>query len=124
MEKSAIIIKTIIKTVTPLSAFDKNWNAFQAVKKMPSFTHVWLHTSIMIFVTWERLWLDGRMDIQSVKSAWEVLHAELKACIPPTKYGNNKGCRTNTHTSVDKMIIQNGIHFIYITVISHLKDME
>ena len=25
--------------------------------------------------------LDGRKDIQSVKSAWSVLHAELKACL-------------------------------------------
>ena len=27
--------------------------------------------------------IDGRKDIQSIKSAWSVLHAELKTCVLP-----------------------------------------
>ena len=45
----------------------------------------------------------------SVKSAWSVLHAELKARPLPSILGNNKGRKTNTHTNtytkVCKMMI-------------------
>ena len=35
--------------------------------------------------------LDGRKDIQSGKSAWSVLHSELKTRVLPLLEGNNKG---------------------------------
>ena len=41
--------------------------------------------------------LDGRRDIESVKSARSILYAELEACVPHPLYGNNEGCsKTNT----------------------------
>ena len=43
--------------------------------------------------------LDGRKDIQFVKSAGSVLYAELKTCIRPPLLGNNEGRKRNTQTS-------------------------
>ena len=40
--------------------------------------------------------LDGRRDIQSVKSARSILHAELETCVLHPLYGNHKECKTNT----------------------------
>ena len=37
--------------------------------------------------------LDGRKDIQSVKSVWSILHSELKAHIVPLLEGNDEGCK-------------------------------
>ena len=44
--------------------------------------------------------LDCRKDIQSVKSAWLVLHAELKACVLPPypNRGMIKDVLMNTYT--------------------------
>ena len=42
--------------------------------------------------------LDDTKDNQSVKSAGIVLHAEVKAHALLSLLGNNKGCKTNTHT--------------------------
>ena len=40
--------------------------------------------------------LDGKKIFQSVKSAWSVLHAELKVSALPPLWGNNKDRRANT----------------------------
>ena len=41
--------------------------------------------------------LDGRKDIESVKSVRSILHAELEAHVLHPLYGNNKGySKTNT----------------------------
>ena len=45
--------------------------------------------------------LDDTKDNQSVKSAGIVLHAEVKAHALLSLLGNNKGCKTNTHTHTD-----------------------
>ena len=42
--------------------------------------------------------LDDTKDNQSVKSAGIVLHAEVTAHALLSLLGNNKGCKTNTHT--------------------------
>ena len=42
--------------------------------------------------------LNGKKDIQSVKSAWSVLHAELKAYALTPLQGYNKRFKTNTHS--------------------------
>ena len=42
--------------------------------------------------------LNGQKDIQSVKSAWPVLHAGVKARVLPLLLENNKGRKTNTPT--------------------------
>ena len=44
--------------------------------------------------------LDGKNDIQSVKSAWLVLHAGLEDYVLPHLQGNNKERKTNKHTSI------------------------
>ena len=43
--------------------------------------------------------LDGKKDIQSVKSAWSVLSEEFKARILLPLQENNKGCKANIHTN-------------------------
>ena len=43
--------------------------------------------------------LDIRKDIQSIKSAWSVLHAELKAGDLTPLYGHNRGRKTKAHTA-------------------------
>ena len=44
------------------------------------------------------IWYDGRIDIHSVKSAWQILNLELKARILSHLEENNKRRKTNTHT--------------------------
>ena len=44
------------------------------------------------------IWYDGRIDIHSVKSAWQILNLELKARILSYLEENNKRRKTNTHT--------------------------
>ena len=40
--------------------------------------------------------LDGRKDIQSVKSAWPNLHSEDQACVVPPPKASNKRRKTDT----------------------------
>ena len=40
----------------------------------------------------------GKKDIQSVKSAWSILHSELKAHVLPPLEENNKGRKRKKHT--------------------------
>ena len=47
-----------------------------------------LRTSVLRLIS--SIMLYGRKDIQYVKSAWSVLHAELKARVPPLLKGNTK----------------------------------
>ena len=42
------------------------------------------------------MWLDVRKDVQSVKSAWLILHSELKACFLLPLEENNEGRKTIT----------------------------
>ena len=61
--------------------------------------------------------LDGRKDIQSVKSNWSVLHSDLKAHVVPPLGKTHKECKTNTHihTSTRK-ILYTFIHMRYLFV--------
>ena len=45
---------------------------------------------------------DGRKDIQSVKSAWSILHSDFKANVLPSLEGSNKRHKTNTHTDTHR----------------------
>ena len=54
------------------------------------------HASVLGLIYSMRL--DGRKDIQSVKSALSVLHAEFKAHVPRSLQGYNEGRKTNIHT--------------------------
>ena len=50
--------------------------------------------------------LDVRKDIQCVRSAQSMLHAELKVRILPLVEGNNKECKINTlKYNYDKVLI-------------------
>ena len=42
--------------------------------------------------------VDGRKNIQFIKSAWSILYLELKSHVLPPIKDNNKGHKTNTHT--------------------------
>ena len=53
--------------------------------------------------------LDVRKDIQSVKSAWSVLHAELKASVLPPLWGNNNKTLKQTHCAYIYISMSNSI---------------
>ena len=42
--------------------------------------------------------VDGRKNIQFIKSVWSILYLELKFQVLPPIKDNNKGHKTNTHT--------------------------
>ena len=42
--------------------------------------------------------LDGKKDIQPVKSDWSISHSELKLYVLPSLEGNDKGCKANSNT--------------------------
>ena len=42
--------------------------------------------------------VDGRKNIQFIKSVWSILYLELKFHVLPPIKDNNKGHKTNTHT--------------------------
>ena len=48
--------------------------------------------------------LDGRMDIQSEKSAWSILHSELKTLVLIVLKRNSKGRKTNTQIQAKALI--------------------
>ena len=50
--------------------------------------------------------LDGRKGIQSVRSAWSILHSELIAGdLPPLKQ-SNKGCKTSTFNFLFTLLLK------------------
>ena len=51
--------------------------------------------------------LDNRMNIQSVKSAWFILHPELKVLAYPYLEGNNKGPKTDEHEVIHHFPVGN-----------------
>ena len=69
---------------------------FNADKRILVFA---LRTSLLGVISAMRL--DGRKDIEVVKSACSVLHAELKSCVLPLYGGVMKDVKqTHTHTSI------------------------
>ena len=55
-----------------------------------------LRDSVLVLISFIRV--VGKKDIQSIKSSWSVLHAELKACVYPLCRDINKGHKINTNT--------------------------
>ena len=86
----SLLCNCYIKTFTPKSLSSQ---LFHADERLQIFV---LGASVLGMISSMRL--DGKKDIRSVKSAWSVLHAELKSRVLLPLLGNNKGRKINIHT--------------------------
>ena len=87
------------KYIKHMDILNSKWIAFSGFPCWWRLQVLAPRASILGMVSFTRL--DGRNDIQSVKSSWSVIHAELKARMLPNLQGYNKGCKTNTQISMN-----------------------
>ena len=64
--------------------------------------------------------LDGRKNVQSVKSAWSSFHIALKDHVLPTILGNNKEHKINTHSYPCSLFMFVVCYHLYFTSVYSL----